>query len=676
MSIEIPGPRDVSATSSVLSSFQSGVLPKPIGEQTALSSAFQSHKISFLACLSIAFLAVFSGCDRDSNHPISDNSSVMDSPGVAEPNVSTASLPVPKPEPTPDVEAAHAKPKSRLNVIWILLDAGRAQNMSVYGYERETTPNIKQLAAEGTVFEQCYSQANGTSHSVPSYMTGRYFPVRCLSTGSWHKLYRTPPSDEKLLPGIVRENGYKAVAFSAHPWFVRGSRIYEDFDILNLVRPRDGLAYAEFDDINSETFRWLETSMSEPFFLYLHTMDTHAPHYLKQGYDQWVDRQYAANPDPSKPFSAKHRSYLMGLYDGRFLWADYQIGILVEKLKSLGIYENTILVIGADHGECVGEDGYTLDHPPSLTVDQLFHVPLVMRGPGIPAGKRVAKLVENVDIVPTLIELLSLETNTITDGQSLVPLMHENPSSDSRRYVVASFPDRSDDKLTWITIRSKKYRLEYLPETDTSHLWQLPDNLENRKDVASEFPDEVAAYLKYVRSELFPKWYQYVSLPRTTPRPFSLPVSPAFASPPQAFVSENRVDDSKWTCNYLNLTSTPETEDCPPITMKYDVPNGFYRVEMELRPFQRGSALKVTAQTDSAPKLVVSTRIQESRDLVTIGEYEISDGFFTVTIEQGAKDIGASLSTLRFIPDSYLGKSENSRSQSELEQQVEALGYL
>ena len=92
------------------------------------------------------------------------------------------SLPPAIADPAPTAIIA---PPRRPNVIWILLDAARAQNFSVYGYDRPTSPNLEKLAARGAVFERAYSQASYTIASVPSYMTGRYFPVSSTSTRDW-----------------------------------------------------------------------------------------------------------------------------------------------------------------------------------------------------------------------------------------------------------------------------------------------------------------------------------------------------------------------------------------------------------------------------------------------------------------------------------------------------------
>jgi arylsulfatase A-like enzyme len=568
-------------------------------------------------------------------------------------------------------KAADTKP----NVVWIVLDALRAANLSCYGYERETTPNLDGLASRGVLFEKAFSQANGTALSVPSYMTGKYFPVFCLSSGNWRQLFRTPPDDEKLAPEIFRENGYLTTAITAHPWFGPGSGIYPAFDECRFVPSGSGKAYAELDELNQDAFRWLEAHRDEPFFLYLHTMDTHLPHYPKRGHDAWIDREFAKNPDPATPFSDAYRAHLLGLYDGSLHYADACVGRFLHKLDALGLTDNTIVVVGSDHGECLGEDGRTIDHPGDLTVDELFHVPLLMAGPGIPAGIRVEELAANSDIVPTLVDMLALETHARTDGKSLAPVFRGEVDS-LHDYAVARFPRGEDDFCHFIMARTTKWKYEYYPGNDTGKLWLLPDLLGKRKEISGDNPAIAEELRLRVRQEVVPLWERYAALPRTTPRPFPLEVAPVFASPPDAYVDEFNMRDNKWGLHYLNLISTALHEDAPPITFRFEVPNGAYRVQMELRPKDTGSAFRVTAEEDAQPTVVVSEARDRARVFEDLGVYEITDGVFDVTLDEADNKHSARLSSFRLIPIVDGREVLSDDEQDARNEQLKALGYL
>ncbi|MCP4643418.1 MAG: sulfatase-like hydrolase/transferase, partial [bacterium] len=260
------------------------------------------------------------------------------------------------------------------------------------------------------VFERAYAQANQTRFSVPSYMTGRYFPVFATSGGGWREMFRTPPEEEQLLPAILRDNGYETAVASAHPWVSNDeSRLWGSFD-------EGYYRGGELAGLNQWVFSWLEKRSDRPFFLYIHATDTHFPHYPRPGHDEWIDRQAYRDRHSvgysmdGKTFTEAEQEVLRALHDGSIHYADACIGELTEKLASLSLLENTILIVDADHGDALAEDGVTLGHTDDVTRDEVFHVPLVMAGPGIPRGCRVNALVENVDVVPTLIQLLQLDT--------------------------------------------------------------------------------------------------------------------------------------------------------------------------------------------------------------------------------------------------------------------------
>jgi choline-sulfatase len=632
-----------------------------IGEFATRKVANPSFGHRCIAIILVTIAISVSGCDSQSSTP-PDATIKSDSAVIPQ---STLVTEKPLQSEVPATTAVVSP-----NIVWILLDAARAENMSTFGYGRPTTPNIDRIAAEGTAFDRCYSQANATALSVPSYMTGRYFPVACLPTGSWHKLYRTPRNDEKLFPEILRQNGYLTCTITSHPWFV-ASRFSETLDEFTFVPPAQGGAYAGFERLNEAAFRWLEQKKDEKFFLYLHTMDTHLPHPIRSGHDQWIDKEYATHPDRSVPYSAEYKALMVGLYDGSFNYADAQVGLLIEKLKSLGLYDNTIIVVSADHGDCMGEDGMTVDHPSNVTVDQLLHVPLVIRGPGVPVGVRTQSLTQNVDIVPTLVELLHLKSEATFDGQSLLSLFRDGGVNEIHDYVVARLPKLEDTGLEWLLITGEKYRLE-LFSTQQGILWKLPDNLGQRVNVTSQYPDVMKEYSDYANATILPLWNSYTELPHTSPRQFTLSVNPAFASPPDSFNDKYDDKDNKWLCQYLNLVGSP-TEKCPPITFALDVPSGTYRVQMEVLPYADGSAFRVLAMDDTEPKLVISTKVQYSRDVVNLGEYQVTDGIFRVTLQQGTKENRAGLSGFRFIPrDHVVAIPEN---QQEINEQLRSLGY-
>lgn len=579
-------------------------------------------------------------------------------------------------EPTAEQPTGSAPEDNRPNVIWVLWDACRAQNLSCYGYERETTPNLDKLASDGVLFEQNYSQANGTALSVPSYMSGKDFPVLCLATGGWQQLTRTPPPNEKLLPEILNVNGYHTVLFSAHPWFSPESRIWPTFTEHYYQPSTIGRAYARCEIMNEKVFEWIDQNRQKPFFLYLHLMDTHLPHYIHDGHDQWIDREYAKDPDTRTPYSEKQKQHLRGLYDGSIQYADEHLGKLIERTKETGLYDNTIFVLSADHGECIGEDGFTIDHPSGITADELFHVPLIMAGPGIPKGVRVSSLTANVDIVPTLVDLLRLNTDAQFDGGSLANLMRQPDGPAVHEYVSARLPRRQDEICRYIVIRNTRFHLDYDPSTNGGSLFSVPDKITHRGTITGQFPEEYTKLHSLVIDKLLPKWNAYATLPHTSPRPFTLEVSPSVAVPREAFTANFVMDDNRWGLEYLQLGSTATIENCPPITLHFNVPNGEYRIEMELLPKDNGSAFRVKAEDDTEFKTVGSEDVDEYRAYADMGVYTIKDNSFDVTLDDGDHRYAAQMSTFRMIPIVNGKEVNTTQDQAERNEQLKALGYL
>jgi arylsulfatase len=146
--------------------------------------------------------------------------------------------------------------------------------------------------------------------------------------------------------------------------------------------------------MNARLFPWLEAHGREPFFLYMHALDTHFPHYFIPPFDQWFDPNYRRDQlveldlgqsfarRDGQPLTQDDQAYIRAAYDGGILDADTQIGKLLQKLDELGLRSNTVIVISSDHGQALGEDGHTTEHEGSS--DQVLHAVFILSGPGLP----------------------------------------------------------------------------------------------------------------------------------------------------------------------------------------------------------------------------------------------------------------------------------------------------
>lgn len=279
------------------------------------------------------------------------------------------------------------------NVVFVLSDALRASNLELYGYPRPTTSHLDALAAEGIVFERHLAGSPGTPISVSQIMTGRFMPPLLMDFSLALAPVKDVSPDLLVLPRVLRESGYRTGIVTSHPWFNARARLLAAFDRQALVPPPPGEAYASFEHLLAPAEAFLDGG-PEPFFLYLHAMDTHGPFRFHPGFDV-----YRGVPDWPEVY---------GAYDSEILYTDHWFGRLIEALDRRDLLDRTIVVFTSDHGEELGEMGpeyWNRSHGYTLRRVQL-HVPLVIRLPeGRAGGRRIAEPTTHLDLAPTLLGL-------------------------------------------------------------------------------------------------------------------------------------------------------------------------------------------------------------------------------------------------------------------------------
>ncbi len=313
------------------------------------------------------------------------------------------------------------------NIILISIDALRADHLSCYGYHRNTSPNIDRLAGQGALFKNAFTQAAWTLPSHASIFLSQYV---------WR--HKVDNRDKRLsnsfttLAEILRDRNYTTCAFvgggflSAEYGFNQGFEIYDDGS------PRRRRFY-EISFYINKLLSWLESVRNRKFFLFIHTYDIHDSYnppppyfnlYTKGGYEgKHLRTSKGIVPhelDASK-LTPEEIDYIIAVYDGGINYIDYQLGKIFEKLNQLGIYENTIIIITADHGEAFKDHG-CMGH--WRTYIEEVHVPLIMRGPGIPRNRIYENWGQLIDIVPTILEILNIPQRKEMQGRSLLPLMN------------------------------------------------------------------------------------------------------------------------------------------------------------------------------------------------------------------------------------------------------------
>lgn len=332
-------------------------------------------------------------------------------------------------------------PPSPINVLLITIDCLRPDHVSVYGYERPTTPHLDDLANEGVSFTQVISQGPCTEVSFPAMFSSTY-------PGMFGGFPHLSPQ-RGLLAEIFREVGYRTVAFGSNPHlspiygYDRGFEIFDSNLVpwtqsrqhwllkhLNrfFIVARRLLPYLPANALTAKAVRFFQRHLAAgPWFLWLHYMDVHEPYRPPRRHAarfQSTERPRLSNralwqKALSRPgeINENERQHLVDLYDAEINFADEQIGRLLMYLRRLDSLDSTLVIVTADHGEEFGEHGQ-FSHRFEL-YDELLRVPLIMRLPArLPSGQVVTAQVRLLDLVPTVLDLLDLGDGPSTLRQS------------------------------------------------------------------------------------------------------------------------------------------------------------------------------------------------------------------------------------------------------------------
>ncbi len=306
-----------------------------------------------------------------------------------------------------------------LNVVLIVIDTLRADHLGCYGHERDTTPNIDGLASEGLLFTNAISAAPWTTPSVASLLTAQY-PAVLGIRGSPTRMHRGFP----LLSEILRGHGYATHGVVSGPLLSASLGFGEGFDAYD-ESSATGHEDISSPSVTAEAIAFLRANPPEkPFFLFLHYFDPHYNYILHPQYDYYpaYDGKLRSGQPIQELWQQRHSMseddirYLLALYDSEIMFTDEYIGRVLDELKHLGVYDNTIIVLTADHGEEFMERGW-IGHTITL-YQELIHVPLIIK-----LSKGTAKIVESsvglIDIMPTVLSYLGLEVADGLDGRSL-----------------------------------------------------------------------------------------------------------------------------------------------------------------------------------------------------------------------------------------------------------------
>ena len=414
------------------------------------------------------------------------------------------------------------------NVFLITIDCLRADYLGCLGKDKDLTPNLDALAKQGIVFSQAISNGPYTKSSFPSILTSTYSRM-------YPDMLRI--SDSRIsIAEVLKKNGYKTAGFNTNPllsrFFFYNKGFDYFFDILSNKRKISSdlidkirrllisflkktplkkllqimpLEYYYTNDarkINQEVLAFLNKKTNN-VFIWMHYMDVHIPYYppkrlRKISYYKTGGLNKIIVRNPPK-VSQDILQNIINLYKGEIRLMDEELGIFIKELKKLNIFNKSLFIITADHGDEFKEHG-DFSHLPKL-YDELIHVPLIIAGPIVPNNIKINNIVSTIDIAPTILDYLNMVKNEEFMGKSLMPLLKESNEEYNREGVISEIIASGPLKISY---RTEKWKLIIDEINNDKEFYNLEtDPYETRnvytqyKELTSEFEQVIAKHILF-----------------------------------------------------------------------------------------------------------------------------------------------------------------------------------
>lgn len=398
----------------------------------------------------------------------------------------------------------------RPNVILVVLDTVRADHLSVYGYERDTTPTLRSFAREAVRFNETIAADGMTLTSHASLFTGLYGLRHGAHPSADAPGGRPLSAEFETMAEILNRNGYDTAAIVANTGYLRPFfNLHQGFRYYDVRGPRmrlegcprfllrGGLSEAALwllpdtdlsrwtrnaEEINRAVFEFLdkEADRSRPLFLFLNYMDAHRPYLSPSPFRERFpgrDPRYGLRHHQrvirdvmthKRPISPSERNHLISQYDGALAYLDEQLGRLFAKLKAENLWDSSLVIVTSDHGESFGERNL-VEHG-SGAVESQLRIPLLIRYPDGPRGEVKLVRASTTDILPTVLAVAGIEVPAAVDGRSLLeadslssrPVFAESYATGATMALDRRFriPERAVYERRWKLIDSRFGRRE------------------------------------------------------------------------------------------------------------------------------------------------------------------------------------------------------------------------
>ena len=418
-----------------------------------------------------------------------------------------------------------------VNVLLITLDTTRADRLGPWGFAAAKTPRLDQLAADGTTFLEAFTPIPSTFPSHSSLLTGKYPQSHGVHDNA---VYLLGP-EQQTLPELLQARGYATGAFVSA--FVldsqfgldQGFATYDDsvdlplmaFDVKQLPKdlPADrkkweatiATAYQRRGDATTaKALEWLGALGVQPFFLWVHYFDAHQPYQPPPPYDRAFDADYRGAMDgdqrkfwqalKKKQATAADKAHMEALYHGEIAWQDECVGRLLDGVRRVGRWDETLVVLTADHGEGLGEHRQLFEHNSEI-YDEAVHVPLVVRRPDASGrGEKITHLVRTIDVTPTVLDWLGLPPEPAMQGVTLLPFTAADPATRAAaespgEIVLEALRERQINVVerSLVGLRGDRFKLivtlDRAGEAVKTELYDLVDDPGEQRDLASAQPE-------------------------------------------------------------------------------------------------------------------------------------------------------------------------------------------
>lgn len=424
---------------------------------------------------------------------------------------------------------------TRESILLITVDCLRPDHVGVYGYERDTTPNIDKLAKDATIYKRAYSNGPGTRWAFRAINMGTY-PLRIDGAG-------LPRKEGTTIAEVLSENEYQTAAFADNPFltpYFNQDRGFDSFfgtdhwsnsastgdatlEQLNSIaaeisrRLSDGFVYRSLKQlydrfiktVESKTERSLSTDsqvvdsainwirnaekQEEPYFAWIHLMDAHHPHQYfpkhRNALDIPDDSEHIRIPSNVVERNEEPRQSVIDTYDVNLREADSHVGRILDTVS-----EETAIVLTGDHGEEFGR--HKKFHRASV-YESMARVPLIIRSPGIPSVE-LKQPVSHIDIPPTLTgHVTGIDLPEPWDG---IPLDGSEPP-ERDIFLGIEFPDRIEGAICQEDWKYHCRMADFETVTEEA-LFDLTEDPEETRDIYNKYPD--------IFEELTEAWEEYI----------------------------------------------------------------------------------------------------------------------------------------------------------------------